>query len=666
MTVSRRQFLKAAALFAAAATAPQLPIKLTAQEDAARNILAEYLTAMETPFVAPLNVYMERIIGSENVSLLLYDINTGQLLTGLRPENPLPVASAFKAALPMWFVDTVEREVWNSVPVQYWDANAASEVPEEFRDAWRSHSAVLRDLYRALVFSNNPTTGTTMAYIAEASGSNDALIAFNDWAANRVGMSQISGLSSWSEGVPADMTSTDERFTERGTNIGGQLHTFENMLTARDIGLFYAWMLTELDAEQQAVCKALLSTIHNNRGANLERLAMANEGVSFSKNGSLETSAGYVVTDAGIISLPDNREYVLVMLSLGAPLTIQPLFEELDATLRGKYNEILHNRHVSYVTTEELLEDYLAHLRVAYPQQNDLANTAIQYGFILPAGVKVYRRPDEDTELHNPIIKSTRFGIHLLMQGALVRYTEIDNEWVELIPDDDRDNVRERLGTQVFVKKSDVWRISPDHAQPISHLVDTSIQPQEKYVVIDLVALELHAFEGPAHVLRVPIVLNTEFTPRGAQVITSKWFARSMQPWAPGVPFTCFFGSEGFALHGSPWQRWSTTVNTTTISGRSSAGCVNVPNWMVTAGNYTRPADELLFRWIGGMANPTDGVYEFPTEDFPALRIYNVDYPHHLHGYVRPEGMINHNLVWDDVIAMMEAAPLQAPNSFFV
>lgn len=664
MSYSRRQFLKTAVVLSLAALTPRMPI--TRATDGTRNYLREYLTAMETPYAAPLNIYMERIIGGQNISLVLYDMNSGQLLTGLAPENPLPVASAFKAALPMWFVDTIDRDVWNTVPVEYWNAAASSELPEAYRESWRQHGAILRDLYRTIVFSDNFTTGTILSYLAEAQGSTDAVIAFNDWAAERVGMSQISGLSGWREGVASGMTFVDERFKERGTNISGQLFNFENMMTARDIGLFYMWMLTELDAEQQAVCKTLLSTIHNNRGANLERLAMANEGIPYSKNGSLETDGGYVVTDAGVISLPDERDYLLVMLSLGAPTVIQPLFEELDATLRGKYNEVLHNRHVNYINPDELLQSYREHLQVAYPLQMDTMNSVAKYGFILPVGVKVYRHADENSELHNPIIKSTRFGIHLLMQGALVRYREINPEWVELIPDNDFDNVRSRLGVQVFVKQADVWPISLGYAQPIPHLVDSTVQHHEKYVVIDLTARELHAFEGETHVLKVPIVLNPDFTPRGAQVITSKWLARSMQPWAPGVPFTCFFGSDGYALHGSPWQRWSTTVNTSTIGGRSSAGCVNIPDWMVTVGAYHRPADELLFRWIGGIESPVENFFEYPSDTYPALRIYNVDYPQHLQGYVRPEGMINRGLTWDDVIDMMATAPLQAPESYFV
>ncbi|MEM6530376.1 MAG: serine hydrolase [Chloroflexota bacterium] len=369
MHTSRRTFLKAAAIAAGASLLPHIPVKVAAQRTV--NPLAEYLTAMETPFAAPLNIYMQRVIKSGNISLLLYDVNSARLLVGHNPENPLPVASAFKAALPMWFVDTVDRDVWNSVPVEHWNAAAASEVPEAYRDHWRRHGVLLRDLYRTIVFSDNHATGLILGYLAAQRGSTDAAIAFNDWAAERVGMSQISGLSGWSTGVPAEMTHTDERFKERGTNIAGQLYTFENMMTARDIGLFYMWMVTELDAEQQAVVKTLLSTIHNNRGANLVRLALENDGVPYRKNGSLETDGGYVVTDAGLMELADGREYLLVLLSLGAPDKIQPLFEELDATLRGKYNEVFHNKYVDYVSAEELMETYRQQLRVAYPLQRD-------------------------------------------------------------------------------------------------------------------------------------------------------------------------------------------------------------------------------------------------------------------------------------------------------
>ena len=286
-------------------------------------------------------------------------------------------------------------------------------------------------------------------------------------------------------------------------------------------------------------------------------------------------------------------------------MLIQPLFEELGHTLRGRYNEEIHSNYYDGISDEELLATYRAHLEAAYPDQTQSGD--VRYGFVMPNNIQVYGSPDDAQPLHNPIVKTTRFSVHLLMQGALARYVHVDREWAELLPDNSADNVQVRLAPRVFVRREDLWPISVDYAAPIPYISDPSITPDDKYVVIVLDSRELYAFEGDQLVMRVPIVLNPDSTPRGAQVITSKWLARSMQPWAPGVPFTSFFGAEGYALHGAPWQRWDTTVNQTTLVNRSSAGCVNIPNWMVTTGAYTRPADELLFRWVGGMEQPSAG-----------------------------------------------------------
>ncbi|MEL7235964.1 MAG: twin-arginine translocation signal domain-containing protein, partial [Chloroflexota bacterium] len=72
MRTSRRTFLKAAAIAAGAAMLPHVPLKVAAQSSG--NTLAEYLTAMETPFAAPLNIYIQRVIRSGNISLLMYDV----------------------------------------------------------------------------------------------------------------------------------------------------------------------------------------------------------------------------------------------------------------------------------------------------------------------------------------------------------------------------------------------------------------------------------------------------------------------------------------------------------------------------------------------------------------------------------------------------------------
>jgi|GEM_PF-1021765 len=673
MPLSRRQFLKTLAILSAGTTLA--PIHKAFATDGYNSppivpdVYNAYLTAMETPFTAPLNDHFAEVIGRTPVGLILYDMTHDHLLTALAPENPLPIASAFKAGLLMYFVDTVSADVWNSVPVAHWNANASSEVPEAYRTAWNENRVILRQLWQTLVMSDNTTTGQVLSYVADVQGNPEAVRLFNDWSINTVGVSQLSGLTSWSSGVSAGQSFVDERFEERETAINSQLTPFDNMMTPRDLGLYYVWMLTHMSEAGQQVCKDLLSTIFNNRGANLERLAQAFEGTSYSKNGSLETDYGYVVTDAGIIDLADVS-YLLVLQSVdpvdSIPNPVPTVFEELNKTLAGQYNEILHHHRADAITPEELLAAYMAHLTTAYGQQTVSTEGEHHYGFILPEGVSVYSQPDENSELHNPIIKSTRFGIHLLMQGALIRYVTVNDNWIELVPDDHRDNVRERLGVRIFLKREDVWTISHDYAQGIPYIMDETISHEDKFIIINVSGRELTAFEGGTPVFRIPIVLNPDATPRGAQVITSKWYSRSMQAWAPGVPFTAFFGDQGFALHGSPWQRWTTTVNSENIYGRTSAGCVNVPFWMISAGDYTRPADELLFRWLGGQENVGENMFDYPSDEFPAIRIYSVDYLPNLINYYRPNAMVDRNLSWDDVIAAIEETPLQAPDSFFV
>lgn len=673
MSISRRNFIKGLGIFSAATLVtgvvpPALATEITPINYGA--VLTNYLAALDEPFNAPLNDHFERVIQGTPVGLILYDINNARLLTALNSEKNLPIASAFKAPMLMYFLDQIERDIWNSVPVQYWAAISADDVPQAHREAWRDHFYILRALHQALVLSDNVTTGTVFSYVARAQGRTDAIAAFNEWSAERVGISQLSGLSAWRSGVDDGMSFVDARFQGRETAISSRLIELDNMMTARDLGMYYAWMLSNFDAAQMQVCKDLLSIIHNDRGANLERLAQAHDAKPYSKNGSLQTAAGYAVSDAGLIELPDGQLYLLVVESVdaddGVQTVVPALFEELDATLAGRYNEILHHHRVAAVSSEELLAAYVAQLREAYPRQESAEAGAYRYGFIMPEGVKVYGSADENDTLHNPIIKATKFGVRLLMQGALIRFVDVDETWLELVPDDHRDNVRSRLGVRIFIKREDVWPISLDFATPLPYLLDPNTSAADKFIVINVIERELVAFEGGTPVLRTPIVLNPDATPRGAQIITSKWYSRSMQPWAPGVPFTAFFGAEGFALHGSPWQRWTTTVNQETIHGRTSAGCVNIPNWMITVGAYQRPADELIFRWLGGMEHQDQNVFDYPSEAFPALRIFSVDYWANLRTYYRPDALVNNGLSWDDIITAIEDIPLQAPDSFFV
>ncbi|MCL4875904.1 MAG: L,D-transpeptidase family protein [Anaerolineae bacterium] len=677
-TQSRRQFLgNMAALLAA----PELVLKHrkesrfssfpnseanTALADEA--VLENYLNWLEKPYLAALNDVFAEMIGVSAVGLLLYDMTDNQLLAGLKTENLFPIASAFKSAVLMYFVHQIDESVWGSVPVEYWTARQSDEVPEPYRAAWEQHSPILFSLHEMIVISDNKSTGVVLQYVARQKGSTEPLVLFNDWSREVVGISQLSGMSDWAYGI-SGMNPSDSRFVGREANIDYKLVSYSNMMTPRDLGLYYAWMWSAMSERQREICKTVLSIIKDERRTNLEKLAHNNSSISYSKSGSLgvnESVAGIVITDGGIIHNPDGKSYLLIFMSANADTKVEPIFQVMDDILKGKYDTTIARMQETLDRELNYALLYDQHLTQAYTLNADFRPGQYNYAFVRPEGIRVYSTPSEQYPVRNPVISNTRFGVHLLMQGALVRYQTIDDdEWVQLIPDSPTDNVQFRLGYPMYVKLSDLWPISYEYSQPIPYLADSSTTHSEKYVIISLISRELIAFEKDTLLIKTPIVLNPFATPRGSYVITTKWFARSMQPWAPGVPFTAFFDNEGFAIHGSPWQRWEQTVNKTNITKRTSAGCINIPNWMVTIGNHTRPLDELLFRWLGGMEQPESKVYEYPSETYPAVRVIVVDYPEDLKQYFLPPGMASAKIGWPDVIAKIEAAALTAPDSYF-
>lgn len=633
------------------------------------NVLENYLNWLEKPYLAPLNDLFAEAIDISAIGLLLYDMTNNQLLAGLKTEQILPVASAFKGPVLMYFMHQIPEEVWGSVPVEYWTVRSADEVPEEHRDSWETHRVILANLWQMIVISDNNAAGYVMQYVAQQKGSTEPLVLFNDWSRAVVGISQLSGMSDWTYGI-AGMNPTDERYTNRVANIDYQLLNYSNLMTPRDLGLYYAWMWSAMDSRQREVCLEVLSIIKDERRSNVEDLAFFNNGLSYSKSGSLGadvSTAGIVITDAGIIFNVEDKSYLLVFLSVNADKKVLPLFALFDEVIKGKHDATIARLQETLDRELNHALFYDEHLHNSYTPSSEFNAGQYNYAFVVPEGIKVYSTPSEQYPIRNPVISNTRFGVHLLMQGALVRYQTIDNdEWVQLIPDSPSDNVQFRLGVPMYVRLSDLWPISYDHSKPIPYLVNEAAAHEDKYIIISLVSRELIAFEKETLLIKTPIVLNPYATPRGSYVITTKWFARSMQPWAPGVPFTAFFDNQGFAIHGSPWQRWEQTVNKTTILKRTSAGCINIPNWVVNVGEYTRPIDELLFRWLGGMEQPEANVFEYPSETYPAVRVIVADYLEDLKGYILPQGMVSAKIGWPTVIAQIEAAPLIAPETYFV
>lgn len=674
--INRRDFLKYTALVSGMLA---LPAGLAASQFKAVNAssptappanwISDFISALDNPHLAPLNgVFNDLLDNSGNVSFMVYDVLRSQLMAGVGTEAPMPVASAFKGPLFFFFMDMIDAGVWASVPVEYWSYNVVDNIPESYRADWTTHQRILRNLYDMIVVSDNNAAGRVFNYIADYYDTPTPVAMFNDWSHDIVGISQMSSMGQWRYGVRDGLEFEDSRYMNRQVVLDHELVQFNNVMTPRDLGLYYVWWQNTMSAQAKRIGEDLLSYIHEDRRSNIERLADQFAGVSYSKNGSLsvaETGIAPVVTDGGIINLPDFGYYVVTFLSGNANSRTPKFFERFSNIVSGVFdNQIVEISSVVDADIQQR-EYFTAYLEYMYNDPVTVSPNHFNYGFVKYEGVPVYYQPDEDYWMRNPVISASRFGVHLVMQGALIRYRPIDDVWAELIPDSASDNVQRRLAGRIFLKRSDLHPVSTERSFLIPHFQEAGVDAQEKMVVIDVEKRDMTLLERGLPVFKTPIVLNDVDTPRGGHTLLTRWFSCSMQPWAPGVPFTTYFHVDGYAIHGSPWQRWETTVNKQNIQERLSAGCVNVPNWAVRIGEYVGPLDELIFRWMGGNIAPEQNVYEYGTADHPTVWVYVVDSLWDLADLHQSPAMRELLIPWQTIIDRIRATSLTAPGSYF-
>jgi len=139
-----------------------------------------------------LNAIFDDILDDQgNLCVLVYDVNRAKLITGLQTEAPMPIASAFKGPLFIYFMSVIDEEVWAWVPFEYWQAQHSHELPGQYRAAWITHRQILKDLYLNVVLSENEATRRVLVYIARYLNSTSPLVAFNDWSHEVVNSSPL-------------------------------------------------------------------------------------------------------------------------------------------------------------------------------------------------------------------------------------------------------------------------------------------------------------------------------------------------------------------------------------------------------------------------------------------------------------------------------------------
>lgn len=290
---------------------------------------------------APYSDLFTELILYRPLTLVFYDLTAGELLAGIDIDKQMPVASAVKGPILLYFLTHVDRAVWGRVPVAYWHTDHPDAVPFHYRRAWHTHRAILRDLYRMIVFSDNASTGNVLFYAYTADGDASDLNpvqAFNRWSQTVIGISAESGMREWDEGATDNPAWIEPVYNTRLTTIAGVPRFYNNMFSALDLARYYHWLYTQADKAVYDCAVALMSVIDGYPGF-LEGTALTLEGVPVSKDGFVgpgdrnNAPDEYLTADAGLILLED-RALMVVTMGVNGGDRLDEVYAEIERIAR--------------------------------------------------------------------------------------------------------------------------------------------------------------------------------------------------------------------------------------------------------------------------------------------------------------------------------------------
>lgn len=268
------------------------------------------------------NIIRERKLG---VSVLpIGEAASSMDEVGVNQDTQLFVASAFKGPVALYFFENISKDVWGSVPQQYWLAKDADKVPAEYRAAWTQYHDILKDVYMMAVYSENDGTGNVLMYVYENSDwrnkADNPIIAFNNWSQQVVGLSAESGMRSWESGKSFCRTCYDERYGKKSFQYGTRILIPNNSYSARDLAKYYVYMATKArELGYYDAVYALLSLPTEDKSF-IEYFSQKYGLQEASKDGWIgkesEYSDGfYITTDAGLLTLPDGTQYAVAFMA---------------------------------------------------------------------------------------------------------------------------------------------------------------------------------------------------------------------------------------------------------------------------------------------------------------------------------------------------------------
>lgn len=289
-----------------------------------------------------LNAQLDKIIDKRKLAVALIPVTAyhGVDEAGYQSAELFPVASAFKGPVALYFFEHVDPTLWRSVPVRYWSAKAATNVPVEYQAAWNEHHAVLFDVYQMAVLSENEATARTLTYVWKNTAAKDyganPVRAFNQWSWDRVGISKRSGLRAWLISERTCPRCYDDRLEAATLIYGRKIYYLNNTYTARDLALF--WKYLALEGRQRGYFDAADALMQDQHYGLLGKTARTFGIHTISKDGYIAPNSdngnGYrISTDGGLLRLPDGEEYAVAFLAFDSGDLIIPSAKAMSEML---------------------------------------------------------------------------------------------------------------------------------------------------------------------------------------------------------------------------------------------------------------------------------------------------------------------------------------------
>jgi hypothetical protein len=267
------------------------------------------------------------MIGDRRLGVSIIPLDNPQEEIGINEDAQVPSASSWKGGGMLYFFENISPDVWRSVPIRYWNLRNVLRVPPEYRQAWLKYHEIFRWVYVMTVFSGNHEAANVLYYVyqnATSSMGRNAIIAFNNWSIQHVGMSSESGQYSWQYGHLDNPGYTDPRLANRRLVYQGEDLFYSSTFSARDLALFYYHLATvgkergyyDAAVELLSIRTSIVSKIEEQVADHPEIQTATKDGY-FSPTS--DNSLGHDVNnDAGLLIFPDERTYVVAFTAFDA------------------------------------------------------------------------------------------------------------------------------------------------------------------------------------------------------------------------------------------------------------------------------------------------------------------------------------------------------------